>query len=170
MSSEITPRQAIAAIGTLGAGAIAALAMAVSTLKVDEGKRNVSYRDIAGIPTSCYGHTGPDVRVGQRKTDRECEQLLERDARQHLQGVLRCSPRLDGRPYQLAAMTRFAFNVGVAGYCGSTAARRINAGNLRGGCDALMMWTKARVNGQLVDVRGLVNRRSSERAMCLTGL
>jgi lysozyme len=48
--------------------------------------------------------------------------------------------------------------------------RRALAGDLRGACDALLMWTKARGNGRLVVVRGLVNRRNAERALCLRGL
>ena len=36
----------------LGVAAAAALAMAVASLKVDEGKRNVDYLDIARVPTA----------------------------------------------------------------------------------------------------------------------
>lgn len=155
--------------GLTGAMAIA-LALAVTALKPDEGKVNVSYLDIAAIPTSCYGHTGPEVRVGERKTDAECEQLLNTDAEKHLRGVLACTPALAERPQQLAAATRLAFNIGVSAYCGSTVARKFNTGDLRGGCDAFLPWNKARVRGQLIVVRGLADRRERERAMCRQGL
>lgn len=170
MANELTPGQAKAAIGALGAGAIAALAMAVIALKPDEGKRNVSYRDIAGIPTSCYGHTGPDVRVGQYRTDAQCEALLKKDAETHMRGVLRCTPGLADRPHQLAAATRLAFNIGTSAYCRSTIARRFNAGAWRAACDGFTAWRFARVNGRMVEVRGLKLRRERERAACLTGL
>lgn len=46
------------------------------------------------------------------------------------------------------------------------AARRFNAGNWRGGCDAFLMWNRA--GGRVV--RGLALRRARERALCLKGL
>lgn len=158
-------------IGTGTAGAIGlAIALASSALERDEGKRNVSYADIAGIPTSCYGHTGPDVRVGQYRTDAQCRQLLRGDVAKHLQGVLSCSPVLAQYPEQLAAATRLTFNIGVTGYCRSSVAARFNAGDWRGACNAFLPWNKARVRGRLVVVRGLADRRARERALCMTGL
>ena len=163
-------KQARVVKGGLAAAAAAALAMAVTSLKTDEGKKNVDYLDIARVPTACYGHTGPDVRLGQRRTDAECEQLLAVDAREHMDGALRCTPQIADKPAVLAAVTRLTFNLGVAGYCGSTIARRFKAGDLRGGCDAFLLWDKARVNGRVQQVHGLTNRRQSERAMCLQGV
>lgn len=162
--------QARVAKGGLAAAAAVALTMAVTTLKTDEGKKNVGYLDIAKIPTECYGHTGPEVRVGRWRSDAECEALLIADAREHMAGALRCTPEIADRPPVLAAVTRLTFNIGVAGYCGSSIARRFKAGDLRGGCDAFLLWNKARVAGRLQEVRGLTNRRQSERAMCLQGL
>lgn len=163
--------RARAAKGGVAAAAIAAaLAVAVPALQTDEGKKNVDYLDIARVPTACFGHTGPDVQVGRRRTDAECEALLVEDAREHMDGALRCTPQIAGNPAVLAAVTRLTFNIGVAGYCGSTIARRFKAGDLRGGCDAFLLWNKARVNGRVQEVRGLTNRRRSERAMCLEGL
>jgi lysozyme len=156
--------------GGLAAAATAALIMAVTALKTDEGKRNVDYLDIAKVPTACYGHTGAGVKAGTRRSDAECEALLSADAATHMKGVLACTPSIADRPYQLAAATRITFNIGVAAYCRSTIARRFNAGDLRGGCNAFPAWNKARVNGRIVIVRGLVDRRARERAMCLTAL
>jgi lysozyme len=156
--------------GGLAAAAATALIMAVGALKTDEGKRNVDYLDIAKVPTACYGHTGAGVKVGTRRSDAECETLLSADARTHMDGVIVCTPMLADRPYQLAAATRITFNIGISAYCRSTIARRFNAGDWRGGCDAFLSWNKAQVNGRTVVVRGLADRRARERAMCLTGL
>jgi len=156
--------------GSLAAAALAALALAVGALKHDEGKRNVSYFDISHVATACYGHTGTDVLVGQRRSDAQCEALLTHDAQAHMNGVLKCTPVIADSPELLGAATRITFNIGVAGYCRSTIARRFNAGDYRGGCDAFLMWTKANVGGRLVVVKGLVDRRQRERAMCLTGV
>lgn len=130
-----------------------------------------AYLDIAGIATVCDGIT-KGVRMGQVYTEAQCAMMLERELVIHAEGVMKCSPGL--KPERLApqraAAVSLAYNIGVAGYCGSTAAKRFNAGNYRGGCDAFMAWNKARVDGVLRPVLGLTNRRARERAMCLKGL
>ncbi|MDR6128778.1 GH24 family phage-related lysozyme (muramidase) [Sphingomonas sp. SORGH_AS802] len=144
----------------------AALALAIVGLKADEGKRNTSYVDIAGVATACYGHTGPDVKPGQVRTDAQCETLLREDARAHMAGALACSPMLADHPNQLAAVTRLTFNIGVTGYCRSSIARHFAAGRWRPGCDRFLAFRYA--GGR--EVRGLLLRRQRERALCLTGL
>ncbi|MDF0489220.1 lysozyme [Sphingomonas sp. H39-1-10] len=170
MAANTTPAFARAIAGALSAVAVATLAIATPALEQDEGKANVGYLDIAKIPTECFGHTGPEVRVGVRRSDAYCHAKLAGDAETHLRGVLACTPTLADRRYQLAAATRTAFNIGVAAFCKSTIARKFNARDWRGGCDAMLAWNKARVNGRLVVVAGLAKRRERERAMCLTGI
>lgn len=161
-----------------------ALALALPPLREDEGKRNLTYLDLVNIPTACYGHTGPDVKMGQWRSDAECEALLTADAREFMAGTARCVPGLQTRPYQWAASTRLAFNIGTGGFCGSTAARRFNAGNWRGGCDAFKLWRRAtyarrqpgvdclqRKDGKWAcEVPGLISRRKREGKQCLEGL
>jgi len=151
----------------IAAAVAAALSLATPFVASWEGKRNVAYRDVAGIPTICYGSIR-GVQMGDRKTDAECTALLSTEIREHMEPVLRCTPILaDGRhPYQLAAATSLAFNIGGDAYCRSTVARRFNAGNIRAGCDAFLMWNRA--GGRVV--QGLTNRRQAERRQCLTGI
>jgi lysozyme len=165
--SGLKQRNAIAA--TLGTGAMiaAAMALAVPEIRRWEGKGTITYLDIARVPTACYGHTGPDAGpLGRRWTDAQCEALLDRDVQAHLQPILRCVPAMASRPGQLAAATILAFNIGTAAFCRSTVARRWNAGDWRGGCEAFLMWVHA--GGRVVP--GLINRRKAERAICLRGL
>lgn len=138
-----------------------------------------AYLDVAGIPTACDGIIrvdGRPVRLGDVFTPDQCAFHLERELIAHAQGMMRCTPAFRDHPDKeaigptLAAVTSFTYNIGVGGYCGSTAARRFNAGDWRGGCEAMMMWNKARVNGQLQPVRGLTLRRQRERDLCLRGL
>jgi GH24 family phage-related lysozyme (muramidase) len=65
-----------------------------------------------------------------------------------------------------AAYTSTAFNCGVAAIGKSTATRRLNAGNIAGGCEALTWWNKA--GGRVI--RGLLERRKREQALCMQGL
>jgi len=64
------------------------------------------------------------------------------------------------------AFVDIAYNIGVSGFCGSSMARRTNAGDMVGACNALLMWDK--VGGK--EVRGLTRRRQAERELCLKGL
>ncbi|WP_267396718.1 MULTISPECIES: lysozyme [unclassified Sphingomonas] len=160
------PSGSAVAGGSAAAAIAAALALAVAGLKPDEGKRNVDYLDMVKVPTACYGHTGPDVKVGTRRTDAQCETLLTKDAQEHLNGVLRCTPVLATHPNQLAAATRITFNIGVGGYCGSSIADRFNRGDWQRACDRFLVWNKA--GGKVVP--GLTARRQRERAQCLIQL
>lgn len=138
-----------------------------------------AYLDVAGIPTACDGIirvNGRPVRIGDVFTSDQCAGLLEKELVKHAAGVMRCTPAFRNHPNieaiapTVAATVSFTYNVGKAGYCGSTAARRFNAGNWRGACDAFLMWNKARVNGVLQPVRGLTLRRQRERDLCLRGV
>lgn len=161
------PRALTAA--AMAAALAAAAVIGIPVKKQWEGRSLVPYRDIAGIWTVCDGET----RVAMRRyTPAECDAMTERAWYQFGAEVLKCSPELagDDRRYQLAAAVVFAYNVGSARYCASTAARHFRAGDWRGGCDALLLFNKARVNGELRVVRGLDNRRRAERAICIKGL
>ncbi|KVE34285.1 lysozyme [Burkholderia sp. TSV86] len=155
--------------GVVGA---AAAALLVSMVPRFEGLELVARADPIGIITACYGDT-KDVHAGQRFTLDKCRARLEQRLVEHAEPVLRCTPGLKGHAYQLAAAVSFAYNVGPAAYCGSTAAKRFNAGDWRGGCRALnesdngrLQWVTA--GGHVLP--GLVKRRAEERALCEKGL
>jgi len=162
----LTPLRAGALGGAIGGGGFIALAMALATPMVEhwEGTRLTPYRDIAGITTVCTGET----RVAMRRyTSAECAAMLRRAlADDYAPAVLKAVPALRDRPHQLAAALSLAYNIGPAAFARSTVARRFNAGDWRGGCDAFLMW----VNAGGRRVQGLVNRRESERKLCLRGL
>lgn len=149
--------QIIGGIGTIS------LALSVPFIGGWEGKKNDPYKDIAGVPTVCYGET----RVPMKKyTDDECLSMLNNAVKEFSDGVIKCTPSLQGHPYQWAAATSLAYNIGTGNYCRSTVAKRFNAGDYKGACEAFKMWNKA---GGRVS-QGLVNRRNSEYNLCLTFL
>lgn len=150
------------AIGVIGAGA---LLLATPFIAQWEGKRNDPYRDIVNVWTVCYGDTR-NVVPGQRQTDAQCTDRLYEQIADHAKPVVACVPQLKGRDAQLAASVSLAYNIGSAGFCRSTAAKRFRAGDWRGGCQAFISWRFA--GGK--EVRGLANRRKQEIALCLTGL
>lgn len=151
----MTPRQRLAT--KIGAGA---LALAVPLIAHFEGTVFRTYRDPIGILTSCTGHTGPELMMGQTWTQEQCDQQLYGDLMKHAP-ALDCVQRslTDG---QRAAFLSFAFNVGNGNFCKSTLVRKANAGDMPGACAELSRWTLA--GGQ--ELPGLVRRRAAERAMC----
>lgn len=157
------PRGPLAAL--IGASAAAALLAAIAGF---EGFAPEPYLDPAGIPTVCWGDTSR-VEPGRSYSREECIRRLERQAYAHAAPVLACVPQLRGREGPLVASASLAYNIGAAAFCRSTAARHFRAGDFRGGCDAFLAWDKARVNGRLVRLRGLADRRRAERRICLSG-
>lgn len=133
-----------------------------------EGKRNTAYSDnlpANPVPTACFGHTGPEVRVGTRYTDAQCAGLLQGDLKKHAAGVAACTPGIINRPQVFAATTDFTYNLGVRTYCQSSAARFFAAGRWRDGCNRLALYNRA--GGKVLT--GLVRRRAADVQLCLQG-
>lgn len=149
------------------------LSLAAGLVMHFEGYVPKTYADPVGIPTICYGHTGSDVRPGEKLDRLQCEQLLRGDlaAANHI--VHECVHR-DMPPRVEAALTSFAFNVGRGGiedkdgFCILKNGRipKIRqfamAGNWNATCAALSEWVYA--GGEILP--GLVRRRAAERALC----
>jgi lysozyme len=141
-------------------GAVAAAALLTIT-PAFEGTVLKTYRDIGGVLTYCTGATENAV-WGKTYTPAECRAQLDDDLAEHAAGISKCiklDAMTDG---QKVAFIDTAYNIGVAAFCGSSMARKANAGDFKGACAALSLWVN--VNG--VPVRGLVNRRAVTREYC----
>lgn len=146
-------------IATIAIGAT--LALATPLVAYFEGYVPSTYADPIGIPTICYGHTGPDVTPGRVATRAECQALLQGDLATALTAVRQCVT-VPIEDHVAAALTSFTYNVGARAFCGSTLARRINRGEWPAACAELDRWVYA--GGKLLP--GLVKRRAAERALC----
>lgn len=124
-----------------------------------------AYRDIIGTPTACDGITS-GVRMGMTFKPVQCDAMLERELIAHAAPIVKCVPKLYGRPHQIIAAVSLSYNIGAAGFCKSSIARAWNAGQWRAGCDRFPLFNRA--GGK--PVRGLTLRRARERAECLKGL
>lgn len=144
-------------------GSVAAAALLILT-PAKEGTKLTTYRDPVGVLTYCTGAT-ENAQWGKSYTPEQCKAQLDYDLARHAEGISRCVNMEKLTDGQKIAYVDFAFNVGVTAFCGSTVARKANAGDLRGSCDALLMWDKA--GGRVLP--GLVLRRQQERAFCLGG-
>lgn len=163
-----TKRQKIA-----GLSLAAMLAIAVPVVKEWEGAPSpVPHWDKIGkVWDVCYGDTVAEKRT---YTLPECDVLLSRKlSEEYGPKVAQCVPGLADRPFQWAGATILSYNIGTGAFCGSTAARRFNAGDWKGGCEAFKLWVKS--NGKFV--QGLANRRYAatdgrvpEYDLCVMGL
>lgn len=162
-SPPLRPTAAKVAAGGAAASGVAAIVLLASPLVEKwEGLRNDPYRDLGGVWTVCIGETGVPMR---RYTDAECRAMLAKSLTKHGGAVELCMPASTPAPTK-AAFYSFAYNVGPTAACGSTAVKRLWAGDIAGACAQLDRWVY--VKGKRV--QGLVNRRREERAMCERGL
>lgn len=138
--------------------------LAVGMITVWEGYQKVGWHDPIdppGINTVCYGHI-EDVEIGDTYTKTQCQEMLATDLPRYEAMVDKCI-KVPMPPHRHAAIISFTYNVGGGALCRSSVARKLNAGDVQGGCDALLLYNRA--NGKVI--RGLTNRRVAERKYCL---
>ena len=144
-----------------------ALKLAADLCRRFEGLRLKPYLCPAGIPTIGYGSTryadGKPVKlsdkpISQIKANELLMTTLERD---YLPGVLKLSPGLQDHPEALAAITDFAYNLGLGAYGTSTLRRKIDAKDWAGAKVELGRW----VYGSGKVLPGLVARREAEASL-----
>ncbi|EAA5788864.1 lysozyme [Salmonella enterica subsp. enterica serovar Mbandaka] len=154
-------------LAAVGGGAIAiASALITGPTGNDglEGVRYKPYRDVVGIWTVCYGHTGNDIMIGKTYTESECKALLNKDlntvARQINPYIKVPIPETTR-----GALYSFVYNVGAGNFKTSTLLHKINQGDIKGACEQLRRWTYA--GGK--QWKGLITRREIEREVCMWG-
>lgn len=133
-----------------------------------EGKSNAVYRDPLGIPTACYGATGPDIHLGQVYSDEECLRRLDADYLKFWNGVSEIV-HVPMQPWEHMAFTDLAYNAGLQTFLHSSMARLANRGDFAGACAALKLYiygTDSR-SGQKIMLPGLVRRREAEYELCV---
>jgi lysozyme len=155
-----SPRRGLLAI--VGAGAAAVL---LAFTPVQEGRVLKTYRDIGGVLTYCDGAT-ENAQAGRTYTPTQCDAQLDRDLERHAVGIAMCVPMDRLTDGQKVAFVDAAFNIGISAFCGSSMARKANAGDMVGACDALLLWNRA--GGR--EVAGLTKRRQRERELCMKGV
>lgn len=132
-------------------------------IKSFEGLELEAYRDIAGVPTIGWGHTGPEVHLGQTITAEEADDLFDKDT-DRFEAAVDLLTHGRATDNQFAALVSFAYNVGEGALKTSTLLRLHNEGDYAGAAAQFTRWNKARsgVGGSLVPVKGLTRRRAAE--------
>lgn len=157
----ISPTLRKSIMGVAGGGALAIAAVLIPSL---EGVEYKPYRDVVGVLTVCYGHTGADVIPTKIYTPAECKAMLDKDLVPFARSVER-SVKVPASEYQKAALISFSYNVGVKAFESSTLLKKLNSGDSAGACDEMRRWNKA--GGKVW--KGLINRREVDREICNWG-
>jgi lysozyme len=127
--------------------------LAADDIAAEEGFRALPYRDVGGVPTIGYGHTGPDItmRSGPWTEPQAFDSLVARTQRD--------SAWLADRGYPVTEeLLSAGYNLGMGGLRKTGALREAAAGNWEAAADSLR--SADRVQGRVVP--GLSSRRGRE--------
>lgn len=133
-------------------------------IKKSEGLRLTAYLDPSGAWTIGYGHS-IGVAEGEQITNAQADALLAQDLATFERGVGALAQ--DPSSNEFSAMVSLAFNIGLGAFDCSTVLRQHNAGDKPAAAEAFLLWNKAHVDGQLVELPGLTTRREAERQLYL---
>lgn len=125
----------------------------------------VGYADEGGVPTIGWGHTGPDVYVGQVCTVAQADAWFAQDTHAAVAAV-NASVQVPLSQNQFDALVAFTFNVGVNAEAHSTLCRKMNAGDMAGAALEFAKWNH--VNG--VVSAGLTRRRQAEHDLFVSSI
>ncbi|MEE9329329.1 MAG: lysozyme [Parvularculaceae bacterium] len=112
-----------------------------------------------------YGHRS-SARHGMSVTEGDAMHLLEQDVKP-LESVISDSVRAPLNQNEHDALVSLLFNIGEENFRKSTVLRKLNAGDKLAAALAFEKWTKAKINGELVTLDGLVRRRAAEKSLFL---
>jgi GH24 family phage-related lysozyme (muramidase) len=116
--------------------------LGIRALANREGKRNSKYRDSVGLWTIGIGHLiQPGESFPEVMTDQEVYDLFRKDLKRYEDPINKnVTVPLTQNMYD--ALVSFVFNIGVNGFIGSTALRKLNQKDYKGAADAMLMWNK----------------------------
>ena len=138
------------------------------TRKMPDGSiQYKAYKDTGGVWTACHGVTGAAIIPNKWYTQEQCDLLESKAYEQAENGARRLFPTYDKLTrWQRVALIDMVYNLGEGNLQNSTLRKKLNTGDIYGACDEMDRWVKGRVNGVLVTLPGLVNRRKSTEEMC----
>lgn len=139
----------------------------IDLVKRFEGCRLEAYLCPADIWTIGYGHTGDDVYPGLTITEEQADALLRKDM-QHFETAVARLIMVPINANEFSALVSLTFNIGEGNFSHSSCLRFLNQGDRMEAANRIELWNKARVNGQLTVLEGLVRRRAAEKALFLT--
>ncbi len=137
----------------------------LNLIKGYEGLRMSAHYAPSEQWTVGYGHTDT-ARHGMSVTEGEAERLLREDV-SPIENLISETVRAPLNQNEHDALTSLIFNIGEQNWRRSSVLRKLNEGDKLAAAQGFEMWTKARVNGEIVTLDGLVRRRAAEKSLFL---
>lgn len=139
-----------------------------------EGLVLAPYSDPVGKTTLCVGHLVIKEEVVKKSyTEEECMQIFAQDWKKHLAELDKLAKQKNikfASEWQRQALNDFTFNVGIGNVQSSTLIKLLAQGEHRQACQQLTRWTKGKVKGVMVTLKGLVTRRDKTMPYCMSEL
>lgn len=128
-----------------------------------------AYLDDAGVPTIGFGTTR-GVKMGQRITAKQAEEMLLRDVREACNTV-DSAVRVTLNDNQFGALVSLVYNIGSAAFRASTLLRKLNNADYDSVPAEMMRWNKITdpVTRRKRVLPGLTNRRAAEIGLWARG-
>lgn len=137
-------------------------------IKQFEGCRLSSYYDSVGVLTIGYGWTnfvdGQRIYEGMTITQEKANELFDSGVIAYVNGVNDVL-NVDLTQNQFDACVSLCYNIGISGYQNSGLVKKLNDGDIQGASNDFLLWNKGTVNGKLVEIQGLTNRRRKEKEL-----
>lgn len=143
----------------------------VEMMGTKENCKLAAYLCPAGVWTIGWGETA-GVTQGMRWTEEQADETFFKSVSEYTEKV-RAMLSAPANENELGAMVSLAYNIGLGahgakgGFYASSIRRLHNAGDKAGASRAFHLYNKAKVNGVLTELRGLVARRAAESALYL---
>lgn len=144
---------------------IAALVLSAAGLVhivMGEGFREAAYIPVPGdVPTIGFGTT-EGVKLGDKITPLKALERSLADISK-FEGAIKQCVKVPLYQREFDAYTSLSYNIGSGAFCKSTVVKRLNAGDYKGACEAILMWNQFKG----APLPGLTKRRQQEYQMCI---
>jgi lysozyme len=155
-----------------------ALAICLPAVKKSEGYWPTVKVDTVGTGRPCTGGYGETegVKCGETHNEKFWSNRLQMRLADEYDREIGACIHIELPDSARAAMITTAYNAGSAAVCRSPMVVKMNAGDVRGGCEALLTKdAKGEYNGWYIRAQGrvlpgLINRRRDDKKMCLAYL
>jgi len=138
----------------------------INLIKMFEGYKAKAYLCPANVPTIGWGSTmytdGRKVKLSDTINEEQAEILLMWELKNKSNALY----GLNLNQNQFDSLLSFIYNLGIGAFANSTLRKKILTNpNDPAIKFEFMRWNKARVNGELIELKGLTRRRTAEAEM-----
>jgi lysozyme len=126
---------------------------------------SVGNADVRAMLTTSGHMQKPNPYLGHAISKEESFQILHVDAQKCVQAIRHYVPNTPLNQNMFNALVCFLFNVGTGWIMKGGVKNALDAGDYQGVCTALLNFSKAKVNGVVQTIPGLLHRRQAEVAL-----